>query len=117
MPANLAYKSTFSNHPSPKKTIGAKRSDLDQARMQLLQQLLAAILNHQAFNSSPTGSISIDLAKQYYCTGTIDQVKDAQTQMAAFNSSGDSGLFTPGGSANGNQAKKDADLGFWDILP
>ena len=52
-----------------KTTTGAKRSALDQARMRLLQQLLAAILNNQLFGSSPSGSISIDQAKTAFCTG------------------------------------------------
>jgi prealbumin domain-containing protein len=99
-----------------KTSTGGKRSDLDQARMQLLQQLLAAISNHAAFNSSPGGTIGIDLAKQYFCTGTIDQVKDAAQQMAAFNTSGDNGVFTPGGSAQGKQAKDAANIPFWDTL-
>jgi hypothetical protein len=94
-----------------------KRSDLDQAKMRLLQQLLAAILNHEAFGSSPTGSISITLAKQYFCSGTLAQVNDAAQQMAAFNEGGDSGVFTPGGSANGKQAKDAANIAFWDTLP
>jgi hypothetical protein len=92
------------------------RSDLDQARMQLLQQLLAAISNHGAFNSSPGGTIGIDLAKTYFCTGTIAQVKDAAQQMAIFNTSGDNGVFTPGGSAQGKVAKDAADIPFWDVL-
>jgi len=100
-----------------KTTKNKARSDLDQARMQLLQQLLAAILNHQAFNSSPTGSISITAAKAAYCGTDIGLIKDAQSQMAAFNTSGDNGTFTPGGSANGKLAKTLADLVFWDILP
>ena len=37
-----------------KKTTGAKRSSLDQARMQLLQQMLAAELNASAFGSVPS---------------------------------------------------------------
>ena len=37
-----------------KTTTGAKRSALDQARMQLLQQLLAAELNASAFGVSPS---------------------------------------------------------------
>jgi Prealbumin-like fold domain len=95
---------------------GTKRSDLDQARMQLLQQLLAAISNHAAFGSSPSGSISIDQAKAAFCTGTLQQVKDAAAAMAAFNTSGDNGVFTPGASANGKDAKDAANIGFWDFL-
>ena len=100
-----------------KTTTGAKRSALDHARMNLLQQLLAAILNNQLFGSSPSGSISITQAKAAFCTGNLAQVKAAHSAMAAFNESGDSGLFTPGASADPKAGKAIADLDFWDALP
>ncbi|MBA3877352.1 MAG: hypothetical protein C0498_10505 [Anaerolinea sp.] len=99
-----------------KTSTGAKRIQIDQARMQLLQQLLASILNNQLFGSSPTG-MTIDQAKAAYCSGTIQQIKAAQSAMASFNESGDSGLFTPGASANPKDAKAIADYVFWDVLP
>jgi hypothetical protein len=99
-----------------KTSTGVKRSDIDRARMQLLQQLLAAILNNQLFGSSPSG-MTIDQAKAAYCTGTIQQIKAAQSAMASFNESGDSGLFTPGASAMPKEAKAFADYVFWDVLP
>jgi hypothetical protein len=98
-----------------KTTDGTKRSKLDQARMQLLQQLLAAILNNAAFGSSPSG-MSIAQAKAYFCTGTLDQVKAAQAAMAAFNESGDGGQFTPGISADPKTAKSIANLVYWNNL-
>jgi hypothetical protein len=85
--------------------------------MRLLQQLLAAILNNQLFGSVPSGSISIDDAKDAFCTGTLTEVKAAASAMAAFNESGDSGLFTPGASADPKAAKAIADIDFWDVLP
>ena len=94
----------------------AKRSDLDQARMQLLQQLLAAIANNLAFSSVPSGSISIADAKAAFCGTDIDAIKAAMSAMAAFNTSGDNGLFTPGASANGKLAKSLANIPFWDTL-
>jgi hypothetical protein len=97
-----------------KMTTGDHRSDLDKFRMQLLQQLLAAILNNQTFGSVPNGSISIDQAKAAFCGTDIDAIKDAQQAMGAFNEAGDSGLFTPGASANPKTAKAVADLDFWD---
>jgi hypothetical protein len=100
-----------------KETDGTKRSKLDQARMQLAQQLLAAILNNQLFGSSPSGSISIDAAKDAFCTGDLAAVKAAASAMAAFNEGGDSGEFTPGGSADAKHARAIADLQFWDDLP
>jgi hypothetical protein len=100
-----------------KTSTGARRSPLDQARMRLLQQLLAAILNNQLFGSVPGGSISIDQAKAAYCGTDINAIKAAQSAMAAFNESGDSGLFTPGASADPKAAKAIADYAFWDVLP
>jgi hypothetical protein len=100
-----------------KTTTGAKRSQLDQARMQLLQQLLAAILNNQLFGSVPTGSISIDQAKAAFCAGTLKEVKAAASAMASFNESGDTGLFTPGVSADPKASRANAELAFWDALP
>jgi hypothetical protein len=94
-----------------------KRSDLDQARMRLLQQLLAAMLNHEAFGSSPTGDITLQEAKDAFCTGTLAEVNAAAAAMAAFNEGGDSGEFTPGASANGKQAKDAANIAFWNTLP
>ena len=98
---------------------GAKRSQLSQAKMQLLQQLLAAILNNYAFGSAPTGT-TIDQAKDIFCNSTnVTTVKNAAAAMASFNESGDSGLFTPGVAANGKQAKDfagGAGIAYWDYL-
>lgn len=93
------------------------RSDLDQARMQLLQQLLAAKLNQAAFGSVPTTGMSISAAQAAYCGTDLALIKTAAGNMGAFNEFGDSGLFTPGVSANGKQAKDGATLSFWDLLP
>jgi len=94
-----------------------KRSALDQARMRLLQQLLAAMSNNFAFGSNPTGDISIQEAKDAFCGTDIEDINDAAAAMAAFNEGGDSEEFTPGGSANGKQAKDAANVAFWDKLP
>ena len=95
---------------------GTKRSAIDQARMQLLQQLLAAILNNQLFGSSPSG-VTIDQAKAAYCGNNLAAIKTAKSAMASFNESGDSGLFTPGASADPKAARAIADYTFWDVLP
>ena len=92
-----------------------KRSSLDQARMQLLQQLLAAMLNVAAFQATPP--ITIASAQAAYCGTDITAIKNAQAAMASFNTSGDNGTFTPGGSANGKLAKSLANLAYWDVLP
>jgi len=102
-----------------KTSAGAKRSPLDQARMQLLQQLVAAILNNNAFGSSPTGPISIQNARDAFAGTNITAIKNAMSAMAAFNEGGDSGVFTPGIAANAKDAKFAATQAstFWDLLP
>jgi len=95
----------------------SKRSALDQARMRLLQQLLAAMLNNAAFGSAPDGTgddYSIAEAQVALCGTDITAINDAAADMAAFNEGGDEGDFTPGGSANAKEAKTNADLDLWD---
>ena len=99
-----------------KTSTGAKRSATDQARMQLLQQLLAAELNASAFGSVP-GSGSFAQWETAYCSGNANQIKTAQQQAASFNSAGDSGQFTPGTSADSKNARAIANTPFWNILP
>lgn len=92
-----------------------KRSALDQARMRLLQQLLAAELNYSAFGSLP--SMSFADAEAALCGTDITAINNAASIMAAFNESGDSGAFTPGMSADAKNARAIADLAFWDVWP
>jgi hypothetical protein len=96
---------------------GGKRDNLDKARMQLLQQLVAAILNNAAFGSSP--STSIGDAITAFSSTNQKTVKDAASAMASFNEMYDGGVFaTPQGSADGGKYAKDiANLAFWDVLP
>jgi hypothetical protein len=100
-----------------KKSNGAKRSALDQARMQLLQQLLAAELNASAFGSVPSGGSGVFASWENALCGTnTNAIKTAQQQAASFNTSGDSGLFTPGVSADSKYARSIADIPFWDFI-
>jgi hypothetical protein len=101
-----------------KQSDGDKRDAQDQAKMRLLQQLLAAILNNAAFGSAPT-TVTIADAKAIFCdpNATLTQINNAASAMAAFNESGDSGLFTPGVAANGKDAKSNANIAYWDLLP
>ena len=99
-----------------KKSVGGKRSALDQARMQLLQQLLAAELNGSAFGSVP-GSGSFAAWEAAFCGSNTNAIKTAQQQAASFNTAGDSGLFTPGTSADSKTARTIANKIFWDVLP
>jgi hypothetical protein len=101
-----------------KTSTGAPRASLDKARMQLLQQLLAAELNASAFGSVPSGGSGMFAAwEAAYCGTNVTAIKNALQQAASFNTAGDSGLFTPGTSADSKHAREIADMSFWDILP
>jgi hypothetical protein len=52
-----------------------------------------------------------------YCGTNITAIKTALQQAASFNTQGDSGLFTPGVSADSKYARSVANYAFWDILP
>ncbi len=98
-------------------TAPAKRTDLDQARMQLLQQLLAAELNAAAFGSAPTGgSGAFATWEKALCGSDVKAVRAAQSQAAAFNTAGDSVAFTPGVSADARLARSSADLAFGNTV-
>lgn len=99
-----------------KTSTGAKRSNLDQSRMQLLQQLIAAELNASAFGTQPSVG-SFAAWESAYCGTNNAAINTAQSQAASFNTAGDAGLFTPGTSADSQGAKSIANLLFWDILP
>jgi len=102
-----------------KNTDKSDRSLLDQARMRLAQQLIGAILNNLAFGSIPGGSISIDDAKDAFCSDNIGDINAAQAAMGAFNQSGDLLPF-PLGFVNSNAtptaAKAFANIAFWNFL-
>ena len=101
----------------PRTSAGRRRSPLDQARMQLLQQLLAAELNASAFGSVPTGGPGAFAAWESALCGTDQNaIKTAQQQAASFNTAGDSGTFTPGTSADAKNARQIANIPFWDII-
>jgi hypothetical protein len=82
--------------------------------MQLLQQLLAAELNASAFGSAPLEG-SFAQWEAALCGTDPKAMQVAQRQAAAFNSAGDSGIFTPGTSADAKNARTIAYIPFWDI--
>ena len=101
-----------------KTTTGAKRSALDQARMQLLQQMLAAELNASAFGSVPSGGTAKFAAwESAFCGANSKAIQNAQKEAAGFNTAGDSGTFTPGTSADSKKARSFAELIRWNVLP
>lgn len=100
----------------PKKTTGDSRTSLEQARMQLLQQLLGAELNYAAFGTLPAGGANTLKSWEAALCGTdVNAIKSAQGAADTFNNSGDSVTFSPGSSADPKGAKAVADLPYWNI--
>src|SRR4029079_5138724 len=101
-----------------KTTTNKKRSALDQARMQLLQQLLSAELNASAFGSAAAGgSGQFAVWEAAYCGTNPTTIQNAMQGAASFNNSGDSTTFTPGTSADSKNARAIANYIWWDLLP
>jgi hypothetical protein len=93
---------------------GAKRSALDKARMQFLQQYLAAVLNVHLFGTPlPSGS-SLAGARNVYCNGNAGQINTYMGILAGYYEAGDNGVFTPGANATAQESKRQADIPFWD---
>ncbi|TLY21388.1 MAG: hypothetical protein E6K68_06280 [Nitrospirae bacterium] len=97
-----------------------RRIGLDQARMQLAQQLLAAILNVGAFGTSDGGLIAT--AKSNYCGTNRDAILASASALNAFNQSGDSLTPSPAppgfpGKADPRGAQSIAIKALWDTLP
>jgi hypothetical protein len=104
-----------------KTTTGAHRSTIDQNRMQLMQQLLAAYMNTAAFGSSPTG-LTLTQAGIDFCSSNAAAILNDAGILGNFNQSGDNlNPTTPNPLANisvgGKTAKADSDLSFWDVMP
>jgi len=108
----------------PQTSTGGHRSDIDQARMQLMQQLIAGILNNAADGSTPSG-ITLAQAGKDFCTGSAATILNDVGILDNFNNSGDNIAFpvnTPGLSlqnisVGGTVAKGLSDFVFWDVMP
>ena len=88
--------------------------------MQLVQQLLAAILNVQAFGTSD-GDLILN-GKKAYCGTVKSKILASVSALDTFNHSGDN--LTPAwfvsvsaSPAEADAAEATADKGFWDTLP
>ncbi|HYT69950.1 MAG TPA: SpaA isopeptide-forming pilin-related protein, partial [Gemmatimonadales bacterium] len=99
-----------------KTSVGVRRSALDQARMQLIQQLTAAMLN-ATFGISSSDQANIAGAAAAYCspTATRAALLSWASILDAFNKSGDT-VPLPGnpGPANSKDAQGVANKPFWD---
>ena len=101
-----------------KKTDKSNRTALDQARMQLVQQLTAAMLNRQAFGTDDGGLIAA--GKVAFAGTSRDAILTAAGALANFNEGGDSQPFPSGfiqGSASPKTSKDNANKSFWNTLP
>lgn len=100
-----------------KKSDGTKRSALDQARMQLAQQWLAAELNCEAFTCPASITTLLSTASTDFSSGTASQILADASALDAYNNSGDiipTSLSV--GSATPQDSKSIADIVFWNNL-
>ncbi|MES3006023.1 MAG: hypothetical protein V4664_03700 [Patescibacteria group bacterium] len=99
----------------PKTTSGAKRTDIDKARIQLLQQLIAAKLNCAAFGCATSVQTLISTADTAYASGTVAQILASASALDAYNNSGDTIIIGSAGNATPKTSQSIADLVFWNL--
>ena len=104
----------------PRDTNNDKRDPVDQARMQLLQQLLAAILNQEAFGTDYNNLVSDAIAN--FASNDKALLLQLAGDIAFINEgSGFGEQQLPGdfvkGTADPKNAKGMADKPEWDVLP
>ncbi|MBI3397228.1 hypothetical protein HY045_02010 [Candidatus Woesebacteria bacterium] len=102
-----------------KTSTGSKRSQLNQARMQMLQQWLAAELNCQAFGCSLfTQNLLTNSAVAWANTNT-SVILSYTSQLNTYNNSNDALPISGQGKATPKDSQSQAlsQLGFWDVLP
>ena len=93
-----------------------RRSSDDQARMQLSFQLLAAILNNQAFGSDPGATILSD-ARTNFCGTDREAMLSSAGLLDTFNNEGTDLPFPDwyvNGPANPRLSRFTADKMYWD---
>jgi hypothetical protein len=96
-----------------KTSTNGKRADLDQARMQLLQQLSAALLNSYGLGTGDGGKIAT--AMSVYCGTDAKAITGQVGILGSFNQSGDTiPLSFPNQQATTALSKSQADIKFWD---
>ena len=106
--------------PIAKMTTSTKRTPVDQARIQMLQQLLAAKLNCAAFGCSQVTKDLITASDAAYAAvpGSKNSIITLAGQLDAFNNSGDAYAIPAGLPATGKATPKAsqaiADLAFWN---
>ncbi len=100
-----------------KTSTGAKRSALDQARMQMLQQWLAAKLNCAAFTCSASTQTMLSNAASAFGGTDKNLILSYASQLDAYNNSNDALPISAQGKATpkNSQALAGTTL-FWNIL-
>lgn len=105
--------------PIAKTSTGAKRNPVDQARITLLQQLLAAKLNCAAFGCSSTVLGQIATADIDYAAGNKSLILLDVSILDAYNNSGDNNAIPSSLPPTGKATPKDsqflANIAFWDL--
>jgi len=110
----------------PKESDKSPRSSLDQARMQLVHQLLTAKLNCAAFDCSAGIQNAIDLADERFNADSISDILESAGVLGTYNESGETdiepplpvpGKATPKVSQGLATADSKAGIVFWDDLP
>ena len=102
-----------------KKSTGAKRTQLDQARMQMLQQWLAAKLNCEAFGCSGTTQTLLTNAATAFAGSDRNLILSFASQLDAYNNSNDPLPISGQGKATPKDSTTQASsqLSFWNSLP
>ena len=98
-----------------KTTTKANRSALDKARMQLLQQLVAAKLNCAAFGCSASVQLMITAADTAYAGTSASAILASASLLDGYNNSGDTIIIGSAGSATPKISQSTANLIFWDL--
>lgn len=98
---------------------GAKRSQLDQARMQMLQQWLAAELNCQAFGCGITTKSLLTSSALAWAGTNRNLILSFTSLLDVYNNSNDALPISAQGKATpkDSQTQAASALNFWDTLP
>ena len=97
---------------SQKSGKGGKRASIDQSRMQMLQQYLAAVLNVHMFGSGSEAMLST--ARAAYCGTNQTLIQNQIGILGTFNQSGDNQAFDPLTNGTPTLSKAYADIDAWD---
>ncbi|KXK09398.1 MAG: Cna protein B-type domain protein [Microgenomates bacterium OLB23] len=98
-----------------KKSNNQKRTPIEQARIQLLHQLVTTKLNCQEFGCPTYIQEQVTLADTYYSTGSIAQILSMANILDQYNNSGDTIIIsgTPG-KATPKDSQTQADIPYWN---